>query len=137
MQAVYSYPRLIGLSMAILAAMLAAGIATDRVRDRHQRQAAALAMTGGDAAQAPSIFRRYGCAGCHTIPGIPGADGKVGGPLEGLRQRVYIGGVLNNTPENLIDWIVAPQRFSPQTAMPQTGISKEEARHLAAYLYEK
>ena len=27
------------------------------------------------------IFTRAGCAVCHTIPGIPGADGRVGPPL--------------------------------------------------------
>ena len=27
------------------------------------------------------IFRRAGCAVCHTVPGIPGADGRVGPPL--------------------------------------------------------
>ncbi|CDN48155.1 Hypothetical protein RG540_CH19860 [Neorhizobium galegae bv. orientalis str. HAMBI 540] len=57
--------------------------------------------------------------------------------LTGLRQRVYIGGVINNTPDNLVQWIVSPQRFSPRTAMPTTGISEAEARHLAAYLNEQ
>lgn len=114
-----------------------AGIGTYLVKDRQQRIAVATAMTGGDRSQAPAIFRRYGCGGCHVIPGIPGADGKVGAPLTDLRQRVYIGGVLNNTPENLVQWIVSPQRFSPSTAMPSTGVSEAEARHLAAYLYER
>jgi mono/diheme cytochrome c family protein len=27
------------------------------------------------------IFTRAGCAVCHTVPGIPGADGRVGPPL--------------------------------------------------------
>lgn len=111
------------------------GTITDRLRTWMQRAEVAEALTGGDAALAPAIFRRYGCVGCHAIPGIPGADGKVGGALSGLREQVYIGGVLNNTPDNLVQWIVSPRRFSPKTAMPATGISKEEARHLAAYLY--
>ena len=28
------------------------------------------------------IFTRAGCLACHTIPGIPGANGRVGPPLE-------------------------------------------------------
>jgi mono/diheme cytochrome c family protein len=92
-------------------------------------------MTGGDPDRAPRIFRRYGCAGCHTIAGIPGADGQAAAPLTGLSKRVYIAGVLENRPDNLIAWIVSPQRFSQQTAMPQSGISEQEARDLAAYLY--
>ena len=121
----------------VLAALLIAGVGTYHIRTDRQRGEVAAAMTGGDPALAPPIFRRFGCSGCHTIPGIPGADGKVGGPLAGLRERVYIAGVLNNTPENLVQWIVSPQRFSPKSAMPVTGISQEEARHLAAYLYAK
>ncbi|ARO33766.1 cytochrome-c class 1 protein (plasmid) [Rhizobium sp. NXC14] len=117
---------------------LTAGLSlTDIYRERSERQAVAVAMTKGDPARAPAIFRRYGCAGCHTIPGIEGADGKVGGDLSGLRKRVYIAGVLNNSTDNLIAWIVAPQAHSPKTAMPTTGISEQEARDLAAYLYAR
>ncbi len=126
--------------LALIGSMLIAllfGVGTYLTKGSEERRAVAVAMTGGDPAQAPAIFRKYGCAGCHAIPGIAGADGKVAGPLTGLRQRVYIGGVINNTPDNLVQWIVSPQRFSPRTAMPTTGISEAEARHLAAYLYEQ
>ncbi len=51
------------------------------------------------------------------------------------RQRVYIGDGLNNAPDNLIRWIVSPTHFSRQSAMPETGITEDEARHVAAYLY--
>jgi cytochrome c2 len=110
---------------------------TDIYRDRSERQATAVAMTNGDPARAPMTFRRYGCNGCHTIPGVEGADGKVGGDLSGLRERVYIAGVLNNSADNLVRWIVTPQAYSPKTAMPATGISEAEARDLAAYLYAR
>ncbi|PZM08922.1 c-type cytochrome [Rhizobium tubonense] len=93
------------------------------------------ALSSGDASLAPQLFRRYGCTGCHTIPGIPGADGQVGGPLAGISKRVYIGGILPNSTENLVGWIVSPQRYSPHTAMPATGISDAEARDLVVYLY--
>jgi cytochrome c2 len=80
-------------------------------------------------------MRRYGCGGCHTIPGVPGADGMTGPPLSGLIHRVYIGGVASNSPDHLIQWIVAPQKLSPHSAMPATGISEAQARDVAAYLY--
>jgi mono/diheme cytochrome c family protein len=92
-------------------------------------------MTGGDVARAPDLIRRYGCAGCHTIPGIPGGDGQVGGSLQDVRRRVYVGGVVTNSPDNMIKWIVSPQALSPRSAMPATGISEAEARDVAAYLY--
>ncbi|WP_407158626.1 c-type cytochrome [Bradyrhizobium sp. STM 3557] len=102
---------------------------------RRQAERVARAMTGGDPARAHDIMRRYGCGGCHTIPGLAGADGQVGPPLTGLVHRIYVGGVANNSPDNLIKWIVSPQTFTPRSAMPATGITEAEARDVAAYLY--
>jgi mono/diheme cytochrome c family protein len=104
---------------------------------QQQSESTARAMAGGDLARAPDIIRRYGCAGCHTIPGIPGGDGQVGGPLADIKHRVYVGGVVRNSPDNLVRWIVSPQTFSPRSAMPATGISEAEARDVATYLYSK
>jgi cytochrome c len=122
------------LALAILSGAVAATISLIWT-SKHQRVVIARALTGGDPRRAPDIMRRYGCIGCHTIPGVPGADGQVGTPLGGLRSRVYIGGVVANSPDNLVRWIVAPQTFSSNTAMPATGISEAEARDVAAYLY--
>jgi len=52
-----------------------------------------------------------------------------------MRERVYIAGIVPNTADNLVQWIVNPQSFSSQTAMPATGISEREARDVAAFLY--
>jgi cytochrome c len=128
-------PRRIVWVGAAIAAGLSAFVITNVARDNETKSAAAVALTGGDPARAPALFRRYGCSGCHTIPGIPGADGQIGAPLTGLSKRVYIAGVLENRSDNLVAWIVSPQSFSPQTAMPNTGISEQEAKNLAAYLY--
>lgn len=105
------------------------------LQHRQQTTAVAAALTHGDAARAPALMIRYGCAGCHTIPGVPGADGKVAPSLEGLRERVFVGGVLRNTGENLVRWIVDPQSVSPRSAMPATGLTEAEARDVAAWLY--
>jgi cytochrome c len=103
-----------------------------------RREQVAHAMTRGDPSRAPPLIARFGCGGCHTISAIPGADGKVAASLDHLRERVYIGGgVLRNTPENLVGWIVAPQAYQPHSAMPRTGINEQEARDVAAFLYSK
>jgi len=102
-----------------------------------QAEAVARALTSGEPRRAPELLIRYGCSGCHTVPGVPGADGRVAPPLAGLRQRVYVGGVLPNTAENLVAWIVDPRRYSPGTAMPASGIGEAEARDVAAYLYAR
>jgi cytochrome c2 len=103
---------------------------------RQQTDRIARTITGGDPTRAGEVMRRYGCGGCHTIPGVRGADGQVGPPLSGLIHRVYIGGVATNSPDHLIRWIVDPQKLSPRSVMPATGISETEARDVAAYLYE-
>jgi cytochrome c len=100
-----------------------------------EADAVARALTGGNPANAAILATRYGCGGCHTIPGLPGAEGQVGPPLAGLRHRVFVAGVLPNTADNLINWIVEPRRYSPHSAMPQTGIEPDGARDIAAYLY--
>ena len=92
-------------------------------------------MTGGDPSRAPALIRRYGCAGCHTIPGIEGATATVGPPLEQIGLRSYLAGRIDNTPENMIKWLRDPRSVDSQTAMPQTGITEADARNIAAYLY--
>src|SRR5918996_6581330 len=92
-------------------------------------------MPGGDPAHGALLVRRYGCNACHIIPGVPGARGKVGPSLDGIASRVYLAGKLNNTPPNLIRWIRDPQGVLRGTAMPNMGVSEQEGRDLAAYLY--
>jgi cytochrome c2 len=131
--ALTKYRRNIVGAIAVLAAL--AVVAGWLGQIQHRSVKIATALTGGDIARAPDVIRRYGCGGCHTIPGIPGGDGQVGGPLKDMKQRVYVGGVIINSPDNIIKWIVSPQTFSPRSAMPATGISEAEARDVAAYLY--
>jgi cytochrome c2 len=92
-------------------------------------------LVGGDPERGKDALRRNGCVACHSIPGMPAANGLVGPPLDHFARRGYVGGVLPNTPENLVAWILDPQKIDPLTAMPATGISESEARDAAAYLY--
>jgi cytochrome c2 len=84
-----------------------------------------------------SLITSFGCGSCHTIPGISGADSKAGPPLDHFYQRSYIAGVLPNTEENLITWIEDPQQVIPGNAMPNLGVTKDQARDIAAYLYHQ
>src|SRR3954453_13314873 len=70
---------------------------------------------------------RYGCAGCHTIPGIPGADAVVGPPLNRIGSRSYIA-VLRNTPDNMRRWIHDPPSIDPLTPMPNLRVTDDDAR---------
>jgi putative membrane protein len=92
-------------------------------------------LTGGTPERGRVAFRRYGCGTCHTVAKVPGATGLVGPPLDGIGARAYIAGVLTNTPDNLERWIQAPRQVDPLTAMPDVGVSPDDARDLAAFLY--
>jgi cytochrome c1 len=96
---------------------------------------AAWSATGGDPDRGAAAISRYGCATCHTVPGIRGADALVGPSLEHVGSRSYVGGVLPNTPDNVIRWIQNPPRVDPLTAMPNLGVTESDARDIAGYLY--
>jgi cytochrome c1 len=92
-------------------------------------------VAGGDARRGPHLIVAFGCARCHTVPGVEGARGNVGPPLNRFGDRSYIAGMLRNTPPNLVRWIRDPQGVVPGNAMPDMGVSEAEARDIAAYLY--
>jgi len=77
---------------------------------------------------------QYGCPTCHVIPHVPGAIGKVGPSLDDLPQRSYLAGTLQNSPQNLRNWIRHPQQIHPGTAMPEMGVTEQDAARIAAFL---
>lgn len=91
--------------------------------------------TGGNAAPGQRVILNKDCGTCHTIPGIRGAHGVVGPPLTSFAQRTFIAGVLPNTPANLVQWVHSPRSIQANTAMPDLGLSDQQARDVAAYLY--
>jgi cytochrome c551/c552 len=78
---------------------------------------------------------RYGCASCHTIPGIRGAVGLVGPSLDRIASRTYIAGVLQNTHANMLRWIQNPPQVDDKTAMPNLRVNEQDARDIASFLY--
>jgi mono/diheme cytochrome c family protein len=77
----------------------------------------------------------YGCAACHAIPGIRFPKGNVGPPLAGMAGRSLIAGQLPNKPGVMVAFLQDPPALAPQTGMPNVGLSIEQARDIAAYLY--
>jgi cytochrome c2 len=121
---------MVGIALVCLGALVGA---CDGAREADAREAAA--MTGGDPSRGPDLLRKYGCQTCHTVPGVVGANGLVGPPLAGIASRSYIAGVLPNAPDNMLRWIRDPRGVDAKTAMPNTGVTPSDARHIAAYLY--
>jgi cytochrome c2 len=88
----------------------------------------------GDPHAAAKAMIAAQCAACHTIPGISGAVGMVGPSLKGIARQQIIAGVLPNNPANMIRWLMHPQQIVPGNAMPEMGLTQDQARKIAAYL---
>jgi cytochrome c len=130
-------PRGVVLLAALLLLMLiGVAVVAGLFRPNESDPTRALALfTGGDPERGKQTIRQSGCPTCHTIPGVREAKGRIGPPLERFADRVYIAGVLPNTPDNLVAWIRNPPEIDPFTAMPASGLGEAEARGVAAYLY--
>jgi cytochrome c2 len=118
------------LAVAVLPAATLLGCA------QQERDASPPRQTlGGDPQRGAALISQYGCGTCHEVPGVAGADGLVGPPLDHFANRGYIAGELPNSATNLERWIENPQRVEPGTAMPYLGVSSSDATDITAYLY--
>lgn len=86
--------------------------------------------------EAQITLRQYACDTCHIIENMVGPTTHVGPPLEELYRRKYIAGVLPNTPENMVRWIMNPQDVSPHTLMPDLDVTEPHARTMTRYLLQ-
>lgn len=118
-----------------------AAMTQDAAPHRHQREHGAgggATLASAPARGDPDAGRRaahhYLCATCHVIPGVVGANRHVGPPLTGMGTRRSIGGILPNTPDNMVRWLQNPQQFDPLSAMPALGLAERDARDIAAFL---
>ena len=92
--------------------------------------------SGGNPSVGAQLIQQKGCGGCHTIPGIQGANASVGPNLAGVatRTRIAGGAVPNTGPDDLKRWIMNPPALKPGTLMPNLGLTDEEATNIVAYL---
>jgi len=92
-------------------------------------------VPGGNPERGALVIQTIGCGACHTIPGIDGAQGTVGPPLNFWARRSFIAGAVPNSPPNLVQWVMDAQSIEPGTAMPDLDVTEQQARDVAAYLY--
>lgn len=118
---------------AITAVASSAGVAA--CGETSQQSTPERHIEGGNAVRGRATIAAYGCGSCHSIPGVRGARGMVGPPLDHWSQRRIIAGEVPNDPARLITWLTVPQSIEPGTAMPNMGVTDGEARDMAAYLY--
>jgi cytochrome c len=113
--------------LPLVATLALSACADDPVRDAEVPQ--------GDPQRGRAALAQAECGVCHAIPGVAGARGRVGPPLDSIRRNVYIAGKFPNTPDVLVRFIVDAPALAPETAMPNVGVTERQARDMAAYLY--
>jgi cytochrome c1 len=92
-------------------------------------------LAGANPTQGLRLIQAEGCGACHRIPGVKWPRGAVGGSLDNLQGQAMIAGRFPNRPEVLIAWLRDAPAMAPDTAMPASRLTKEQARDVAAYLY--
>lgn len=81
-----------------------------------------------------NIFERQACMNCHTVSGTA-ATGRFGPDLTHLMSRATLAsGALDNTPENLREWIKSPDTFKRGALMPAMQLNDEQLDQVTAYL---
>lgn len=119
------------IAAVVLIAGLAAGLSGCLGGKAHPGYRVA---TGGSPQRGEQVIVHYECGKCHTIPGIHDAHGVFGPPLNFMGSRTIVAGNFPNVPDNLVHWIQSPTSMKPKTAMPDLGLSEQQARDAAAYL---
>jgi cytochrome c oxidase subunit 2 len=82
------------------------------------------------------LFVEFGCGTCHTVRGLPYAEGRLGPDLTRVGSRQSIGaGTLKGGAGNIAAWIASAQHLKPGNAMPSyDNIEGTQLRALAAYM---
>jgi len=125
--------RMPALRLPSWAFFAAALLALQSCQDLTAKEAAP--YDGIDPEEGARLIASIGCGGCHMIPGIDGARGLVGPPLDHMGRRVFIAGMLRNTPDNMVIWLMDPQAVVPGNAMPNMALQVEQAQAITNYLY--
>jgi cytochrome c oxidase subunit 2 len=82
----------------------------------------------------PKLFDTAGCADCHTLRGT-NATADVGPDLTHVGSRATLAALtIPNDKAHMEDWILDNQSIKPGNQMPNTQITRAQARALAAYL---
>jgi cytochrome c oxidase subunit 2 len=80
------------------------------------------------------VFERQACMNCHTVSGTA-ATGRFGPDLTHLMNRATLAaGAMDNTPENLRQWIKSPDTFKRGALMPAMQLTDGQLDQVTAYL---
>jgi cytochrome c oxidase subunit II len=82
-----------------------------------------------------AAFVEHGCGACHTVRGVPGAEGDMGPDLTHVGSRLLLAGFLEGNVGNLAGWIASAQHLKPGNRMPSFDrLDGPTLRAMAAWL---
>lgn len=100
---------------------------------QQQQQQTPTVPTTGEAARGAQLFNDLTCVNCHAVRGR--SDALAGPDLTHVASRETLGaGVIENTRENLADWITNPHAIKPGTYMPGFQLPDEDLQALLDYM---
>ena len=102
---------------------------------KQQQKPADQNVSGNSAAtEGQAVFMRNACINCHTVAGTV-ATGRFGPDLTHLASRDTIAsGPIQNTPENLRQWVADPNSMKPGVLMPSMHLNDHDLDVITAYL---
>jgi cytochrome c2 len=93
----------------------------------------------GDAEAGRSLFQQKACNSCHQFTGA-GVAGPTGGTSEVARELALAPDLRHARArvmrENLVAYLLRPDKVKPGAAMPNPQLSEQEANHLARFILE-
>lgn len=102
---------------------------------KQQQKSASQDLSSNTAAvEGQTVFLHNACINCHTVAGTI-ATGRFGPDLTHLASRdTLASGPIQNTPENLKNWISDPNSMKPGALMPSMHLSGHDLDAVTAYL---
>jgi cytochrome c oxidase subunit 2 len=102
---------------------------------KQQQKPATQNLSGNPAAvEGQAVFMHSACINCHSVAGTV-ATGRFGPDLTHLASRDTIAsGPIQNTPENLRQWIADPNSMKPGVLMPSMHLNDHDLDAITAYL---
>jgi cytochrome c oxidase subunit 2 len=101
---------------------------------QQQKQAVQDFSANSAAAEGQTVFMHSACINCHTVAGTV-ATGRFGPDLTHLASRDTIAsGPVQNTPENLRQWIADPNSMKPGVLMPSMHLNDHDLDVITTYL---
>lgn len=87
------------------------------------------------AQEGKELFTEKSCIACHAIGSSPA---NVGPNVTNFGDRTKIAGILEPTKENLVDWLLNPEKIKPGNKMSNKypALTEDEASKIADYLFQ-